>query len=168
MAPILAMPTEPEHPFTNPEDPHISAILEILKLPAVTSTNSIEDIEACRGAIECLRTSFALSHTNQQGLTVKRIAYTFLIFVSERFLDLFANCHPIALVIMAHHCVLLNMMSSAWFMADKAAQMLQVIQDRLEPRWHKFIEWPVSVIGYHYDTSVDGFSPDDQAMLTPP
>jgi len=162
------MPAEPKRPYTNPEDSHIAAIHEILKLPALTSTDSIEDIEACRGAIEYLRRSFALSETSQRGFTIKRIAYTFFIFVTDRFLELFANSYPPALVIMAHYCVLLNMMSSAWFMVDKAPQMLQVIQDRLDPEWHKFIEWPIRVMEYQYDIGVDGFSPKEQSMLTPP
>jgi len=162
------MPISPERPYSNSEDPHIAVLHEILKLPAVTTTSSIEDIEACSEAIERLRESFALSHSQQQRLTVKRIAYTFLVFVNDRFLKLVATGCPPALVIMAHYCVLLNMMSSAWFMLDRAAQMLQIIQDHLDPEWHKFIEWPVRNMESHYNVDFDGFSPDGQPLMTPP
>jgi hypothetical protein len=62
-----------------------------------------------------------------------------MVLISER--------EPRAIVILAHYCVLLNMIDSFWFMDGCAARVLSQCRSDLSQQWDPYIEWPFSIVG---------------------
>lgn len=57
-----------------------------------------------------------------------------------------ARC-PLALVVLAHYCIVLDYMSQHWWIQTRGRQVLEDIRSALEPNWQSHIAWPVDVVG---------------------
>ena len=53
---------------------------------------------------------------------------------------------PQALVILAHFCVLMDLLDTRWWIHGWARRIMQDIQTALEDSWRHWIEWPVQVV----------------------
>lgn len=60
-------------------------------------------------ALDDLRRIFAMIHTPKQTISVKTLVYCWLARVSSRYLELMSERRPEALVLLAHYCVMLQM-----------------------------------------------------------
>jgi hypothetical protein len=65
------------------------------------------------------------------------------------FVDLLGNWHPGALILLAYYCVVLHRVGMrTWYLPEGgAASMLSTIVRRLDLKWHRYIEWPLSEVG---------------------
>ncbi|KAH8885297.1 hypothetical protein GQ53DRAFT_659970 [Thozetella sp. PMI_491] len=125
----------------NPDDSNLARLLSFLLL------DDGEDINICCGALNSLRRLLAMAATPGQTISIKTLAYSWPVQVSQRYIVLVSEKKPLALVVLAHYCVLLKMIDYFWFMNGCAMRILEQCRNNLEPKWHRYIEWPISVLG---------------------
>lgn len=53
---------------------------------------------------------------------------------------------PLALIVLAHFCVLFHRSETHWFMKGNGARLLQSISERPDIRWHEYHKWPLEDI----------------------
>lgn len=62
--------------------------------------------------------------------------------LSKRFHDHLIAHHPAALVLLAHYCVLLQVVDCFWYMNGMARQLLEDIETKMHPGFRKWLVWP--------------------------
>ncbi|KAJ8103614.1 hypothetical protein POJ06DRAFT_242448 [Lipomyces tetrasporus] len=67
--------------------------------------------------------------------------------VSPAFIALLKSRQPIALVILAHYCVILRRLDGCWWLTGWSARLVEEIYRSLDASWQPSIRWPVKVIG---------------------
>ncbi|KAI9172817.1 Sterol uptake control protein [Paramyrothecium foliicola] len=138
----LEKPLDPNPNFDlYPDDPHLARLLSVI----LTEDN--EDIHVCCSALNSLRKLLAMVSTPNQTITTKTLTFSWPMQVPERYLVLIHEKKPEALLVLAHYCVLLKMVDSFWFMKGCAIEIFKQCLQNLEPEWHRYIEWPRSVVG---------------------
>ncbi len=114
-----------------------------LSFSQTTAKISMSAVEPSTAFDDC----FAMAATPNQTISTKTLAYSWPMQVSQRYIVLISERRPEALVVLAHYCVMLKMIDSLWFMEGCAVRILEQCRKNLEPKWHHYIEWPLSVIG---------------------
>jgi hypothetical protein len=59
--------------------------------------------------------------------------------ISTEFIDLLANNHPGALILMAHYCGLLERLQAHWYFEGRATTLRDRVMERLDKKWHHCI-----------------------------
>lgn len=50
--------------------------------------------------------------------------------------------HPAALVLLSHWCVLLRIVDHSWFIKDTSLQLLEEIENKINPGFREWLVWP--------------------------
>ena len=137
----LEVATNPNPNFgQNPNDPRLAALIPLF-------SDSSEDASVYHEALDALRRLFAMIATPNQTMSTKTIIYCWPVQVSQRYLLLMSERQPKALVILAHYCIMLNMLDTFWFMEGCAGRVLRQCRQDLSDGWLPHIQWPLSVVG---------------------
>ena len=95
-----------------------------------------------------LARSFACLQALDENFTTLDVARFWPIQNSLEFVELLVHWHPGALILLAHYCIVLQRVGmGSWYLEGRAASMLFTIVRRLDPMWHRYIEWPLSEVG---------------------
>lgn len=81
------------------------------------------------------------------GCSRPSLAALFAIKVPERYLVLLQAHEHMALVVLAHFCVVLREVSTTWWLRGWAGQILSAIWMHLGPEWRPTIQWAMEVTG---------------------
>lgn len=127
----------------NPDDSYLAQLLYLLL------ADSSEDSNLCCAALNSLRRLLAMAATPGQTVTIKTLTYSWPVQVPQKYITLISERKPKALIVLAHYCVMLKMLDSFWFMEGCAARILEQCRQNLESQWHRYIEWPLSVVGIY-------------------
>lgn len=140
-ASCLEVPLSPNPSFSlNPDDERLAALLPLF-------SDDSEDAAVCIEALNVLRRLFAMMASPGQTISTKTLVYRWPVEVPRRYLVLMSERNPKALVILAHYCIMLNMLKSFWFMEGCAAPVLRQCRQELGDEWLPHIQWPLSVLG---------------------
>jgi hypothetical protein len=121
-----------------PNDPHLSAILPLF-------CDGSKDATIYHEALNTPWPLFAMIATPNQTMSTKTIVYCWPVQVSQGYLLLMSERQSKPLAILAHHCILLNMLNSFWFMEGCAASFVPMSAGA---EWRlPHIQWPLSVVG---------------------
>lgn len=71
--------------------------------------------------------------------------------VPQEYLNLLTQRHPIALIFLAHYCILLLPLDVNWYMSGYSKRLLRRIYDQLDEEWRPWLQWPLEEIGLQYD-----------------
>ncbi|TPX13403.1 uncharacterized protein E0L32_006133 [Thyridium curvatum] len=74
--------------------------------------------------------------------------YSWLLKMGEPFIEMLKRRDPLALVIFAHFCVVLNSLENWWWMQGWSTHLLQEIWDLLDEEHRVWIRWPIEEIGW--------------------
>jgi hypothetical protein len=77
-----------------------------------------------------------------------QVVFVWLFRLKDRFVECLQHRHPVALVILAHFCVLLNDLSSLWWMQKWTQHLLSEIYNSLDQHYRIWIRWPIEEIGW--------------------
>ncbi|KAK9492442.1 hypothetical protein V1508DRAFT_158707 [Lipomyces doorenjongii] len=100
--------------------------------------------EVCCAAIHKLRESFENFYS--QCLQV-RIAMAWPITVPPAYIILLKSRQPMALVILAHYCVILRWLERCWWLTGWSEKLVEEIYQSLDASWRPSIRWPVKIVG---------------------
>ena len=143
----------------NPHDFRFAALipLSISNHQPSSSQPEVEiELSICRTALDQLRRLASLPFTPDSGASFRAITFVWPCIVPQAFLNLIEQKHALALVILAHFCVLLAHEDSCWFYRGHAAQIVCSIYQALPMgEWREKVEWPMQQSGLHVPHNVD-------------
>ncbi|KAK9360724.1 hypothetical protein V1504DRAFT_453755 [Lipomyces starkeyi] len=100
--------------------------------------------ETYGSAIRKLRESFENFYTRCQQV---RSATAWPITVPHAYIALLKSRQPMALVILAHYCVILSFLDGRWWLTGWGEKLVEEIYQSLDASWRPSIHWPVKVVG---------------------
>ncbi|QKX57873.1 uncharacterized protein TRUGW13939_04993 [Talaromyces rugulosus] len=139
---VLASMRMPEKPLPADIEKNISLLFKLNSDLTVTG-QTMEETAASENAISEISTTFQQVHS---GFAVAW-AFRWPICVAPIFISNLRDRRPMALVLLAHYCILLHKMDDFWWMKGWPRRLLHSIYTTLAPSWRDAIRWPVEVIG---------------------
>ncbi|KEF61860.1 uncharacterized protein A1O9_03431 [Exophiala aquamarina CBS 119918] len=117
-----------------------------LAMIAHHSDLSSEASAAYSRAIERLQWAFCVSRTDSQRHSTSNWLLAWPIQLDEEYLDLLSRRKPEALIILAYFGALMVDYEDCWAVGDKGLVLIREISEQLDPRWERWMEWPVSLL----------------------
>ncbi|KAL2868760.1 uncharacterized protein BJX67DRAFT_36539 [Aspergillus lucknowensis] len=77
------------------------------------------------------------------------IAFQWIFQVPSRYMELYRQREPFALVVLAHYVVIIHLLRRHWWMGEWSARLIQDIGQRLDANWRKSITWVLDATGYY-------------------
>lgn len=104
---------------------------------------NIEEAVACEEAITALSSSFQQLHSGYDSITIFRwpIVIKPILFTHMR------DRRPMALVALAHFCILLHKVDDRWWVEGWPRLLVRSIYDVLDVSWREHIRWPMETLG---------------------
>jgi hypothetical protein len=128
------------------EMPHQELLDYFLAIPPADWPKEVR-IPYKESALALART-FSCMQAMDEGITALDIVSFWPIRNSAEYADMLGNWHPGALILLAHYCIVLHRVGMQnWYLEGRAATVLSTIVRRLDPAWHRYIEWPLSEVG---------------------
>ena len=124
--------------------------LEVLRQTILESTTNFKKVHVYLDALEKLTRSFpsTSSSGSRSSQTSPQTAFVWLYRVSDEFLACLEKRDQIALVILAHFCVLMNDLGSLWCMKGWLDHLLSEIHRSLDEEHRMWMTWPMEEIGW--------------------
>jgi hypothetical protein len=122
--------------------------LDILLEPSAASPPDVkEKLAICKAALVELRTAFSLSYLAGDKAYCRRLAsFRWPVKISEDFLILLSKREPMALILLAHECILLAREEPCWYMEGHVTRLISLIRESLDQEWLPCIDWPLKEI----------------------
>lgn len=104
---------------------------------------NIEEAVACEEAIREMSKSLQQLYSDYDDVVVFRwpIVVKPILFSNLR------ERRPMALVVLAHYCILLHKLDDRWWLKGWPRLLLQSIYSLLDPSWRDHIRWPLEALG---------------------
>lgn len=128
------------------DDQHLQALQQLIEEAASDMSN----VQVYLQALEKLARSFPATSSSsaRSSQTSPQTAFVWLYRVSDEFVICLQRRDPIALVILAHFCVLLNDLSHIWCMKGWVEHLLSEIHRSLDEEHRMWMNWPMEEIGW--------------------
>ncbi|KFA69380.1 hypothetical protein S40285_08568 [Stachybotrys chlorohalonatus IBT 40285] len=99
---------------------------------------SAESTVIYKEAATMLAESFAYMSSQQilMKFTTWNILGLWPMRVEDSFIDLLAERHPAALILLAYYCVILKQLEGLWYFRGRSAKLLTSVVRALDERWH--------------------------------
>jgi len=133
-APFLVTTSATISYANNPDD----GLAEVQQL--ISSYDDFSDAQetiACQIALDELRRLLLLRYPPKAAFLVWPGA------VPTDYVRLLHHQHPIALIILAHYCVLIKKIETVWYLRGLGQSLLSSIHEVLSQRWRPWLEWPM-------------------------
>lgn len=134
-------------PHTETEQPLQAYFMAMIPTQASTEIWSEAICQTYTQAATELVWAFRCAYLSGDRLTTWDLLRIWPMRISQDYIVLLSQKHPSALILLAHYCLLLNKMGSAWFFNDRAERLLLGITYFLDLKWHWCIQWPIDEIG---------------------
>lgn len=103
--------------------------------------------DSCQDAVEHLKKSFAWMQEEREGACLVTLGLIWPAVVENEFFRLLNAGHPLALVVMAYYCVVMEKLSGLWWASGWPVILLRTVERKLEGRWTEWLAWPMQVLG---------------------
>ncbi|CRG83389.1 putative transcriptional regulatory protein YLL054C [Talaromyces islandicus] len=123
--------------------PDVAAALTHLHTLNDSIQNGIETHIAYREAIQRLGEMIATFHSGKISMT---LCGKWAIKLSPLFLDCLQERQPLALIVLAHYCVLLHYLRRYWCLAPWPTRVFQAVWDTLDEKGQESLRWPMEQI----------------------
>jgi hypothetical protein len=127
-------------------DEHLKELVEI-----ITMTSSKDpDFQVYITAVENLSKSFPASPSpgKRERASCPQQVFVWLFRLSEQYVACLQQRKPVAMVILAYFCVLLNDLSSSWWIKGWAEHLISEIYASLTAEHRLWIRWPMEETGW--------------------
>jgi hypothetical protein len=115
----------------------------------VLSVEDIEKRELYAKILEGLRVAFVRLHYLTKESCFHLDLFQWPSLLPARYIELFMDGEPEALVIFAHYAVLLSQESSVWWLQGRAESIISSIYSHLSPHYRRWVEWPMQQISWN-------------------
>lgn len=140
---------DPNDFSASPDDHHLTELFPLLSLPPIASAEDQAEMGEYRAALQELRRTYRMPHTSSTAGTYlpKSAPFAWILRVSSNFLAMLSERRPIALILLAHNCVLLKQFEPAWYINGLADRLVAIVYEHLNEGSRRWIEWPLEVVG---------------------
>jgi hypothetical protein len=128
---------------SQPNEVGFNALL--LSFASLGSSSSRSEAELCT-ALEYVRGSFWVPFLSDGTFGVESMPCISQIRGPSTFAKLLGERRPQALIILAHHSVLLRLVGPSWFMDNLVQRVVSYIHENLDEEWKGWISWPLQQI----------------------
>ena len=115
--------------------------------PAIKASTTVAEMEAYEDATTRLRRLLKASSQTEDPVIRRAFASIWPVIISDVFIQLLSQLKPLALVIMAHYCLLIKNCHSCWYTEHRAYHMFDAVKQNLSEEWIIYIEQPLRVFG---------------------
>jgi hypothetical protein len=129
-----------------PEDLQLSALGVEIDGLEVRTPEEHHELGIYRESLLLLRQAFAIPYQPGEILGVKFAVFIWVEVVPAEFLELLSSLKPVALVILAHLCVLLKKCENFWYIKGTAERIIDEVNNILEEGWKPWIAWPLRMV----------------------
>ena len=129
-----------------PEDPRLAALQMFIEETMLSKGGLTASSQAVVEALYCLRWCFAMVHDPTSDIDVKRAINLWIESVPQSYIGALQDLQPIALIVLAHWCIMLHQARIYWYLQGSAAKVLSAIRNILDERWQAEIGWPLECI----------------------
>ncbi|PWY70775.1 hypothetical protein BO83DRAFT_379504 [Aspergillus eucalypticola CBS 122712] len=136
-----------EETQSSPSQSSQEAIASLHELLNTTYSQENENHRAFADTIDCLEN--LLGRLDGAGEIVSW-SFNWICEVPAAFIVLLQEHNPLALVILAHYCVVLHQLRDRWWIASWGQRVLDIIAGILGPAWKSSIAWPVHAVKGQY------------------
>ncbi|KAL3476773.1 hypothetical protein BJX99DRAFT_227315 [Aspergillus californicus] len=91
---------------------------------------------------------YSLDRVSRGGETMI-IAFQWIFQVPSKYMELYREREPFALVILAHYAVIIHFLRRHWWMGEWANRLIQDIGQHLDANWRNSISWALDATGYY-------------------
>ncbi|KAI1940738.1 hypothetical protein LOZ57_005881 [Ophidiomyces ophidiicola] len=137
LGPLVHRPADPARLRPLPAD--VAAALDYLH--ACNAAAAAAESAAYDHALRELRVSFERAPTSWESV------FRWPVVVPDAYLAHLKARRPMALVILAHYCVILRRLDACWWSQGWSGQLLEAIFRSLDVAWRPLLQWPVHTIG---------------------
>ncbi|CZR64537.1 uncharacterized protein PAC_14435 [Phialocephala subalpina] len=133
-APLLIRGSEPISYANNPNDHHLAEVQQLIS--SCDEFSDAQEAVACQITLDELRRILACPELEAGFVTWPGV-------VPAGYLKLLHRQHPIALIILAHYCVLIKKIERVWYLRGLGQNLLSSIHEVISPEWRPWLEWPI-------------------------
>jgi len=135
------------------KEPEIMRLRDLI-ITSVTSTSRGDDTAdddgsqaCCLEAVEQLNSVFletkdCPSGTGAESRSKLALLFTWPVTLSERFVELVSERHPVTLVILAHFAVLLRHVGDCWWLAGWCERIIDAVEAAVGWEYQEWLLWP--------------------------
>ena len=99
-----------------------------------------------KGALGSLRECFVRMNNRTPDDCEVSIAFLWPVLIPQEFVERLHAGEPIALIILAHYCVILHHLDSYWWMNGWARHIVRKIDRELDDNMQSWLQWATSVV----------------------
>ncbi|KAH7317207.1 hypothetical protein BKA65DRAFT_111095 [Rhexocercosporidium sp. MPI-PUGE-AT-0058] len=150
MAPILPWDNEAEKSAElNPAESVKFGLLEQLFYNSEAPFSDTE-LNALKGTLHTLQVTYTMMcNTRSNVVDNNSLGLSWVVRIPELYLQIVSRRDPVALVVLAHFCLLLNRMENTWLISGLSRRLLQDIHQMLGKEWESQISWPLQDLVLH-------------------
>jgi Fungal specific transcription factor domain len=137
-APLLVRTSAPIPYANNPNESHLVEVQQLI--------SSCDDFSDAQETIACQIAFDELCRTLSSPCKTGGYKAAFLIWpgvVPTDYVRLLHYQHPIALIILAHYCVVIKKIETVWYLRGLGQNLLLSIHEVLSPKWRPWLVWPM-------------------------
>lgn len=138
----------PEKPFY---DARLHGLIELIKSYATKNMNKSTEVPYTPlvSALLILTRAFAKAEAAQSrnAYTLLVAVHTWPVQVPQDYLDLLKDRNPVALILLAHYCILLRPLEGHWYMSGYSRRLLTRIYTQVDETYRPWLQWPLEEIG---------------------
>ncbi|RDH30829.1 hypothetical protein BDQ94DRAFT_180859 [Aspergillus welwitschiae] len=100
-------------------------------------------------ALTLLSSAFSRAHEAQarNNYSLCVALHVWPVRVPDAYLGLVKQRHPVALVLLAHYCILLLPLEGSWYMNGYSKRLITRISEQLGKQWRPWLQWPLEEVG---------------------
>ncbi|KAJ5086544.1 hypothetical protein NUU61_007851 [Penicillium alfredii] len=125
---------------------HVEKVRQLIDSQHLDVDTHIMYAGAIDNLLEMFEEAYAFRSAGKDGICVLHVVVGWIYRRPEEFINLLEAKDPLAMVVLAHWCMLLKFMRSSWLMVGWDEHVIRGIQTSLRADYRGWISWPVSFI----------------------
>ena len=149
----------------NPAESYKFRLLEQLFHDQKTRLSDTE-LDALKGTLHILQVTYTMMcNTRSNVVDTNSLVLSWVMRIPELYILIVSRREPVALVVLAHFCLLLNRMENVWWISGLSRRLLQDIHQTLGKEWEPQISWPLQDLVLH-EFKIDNLgTPGDRQLV---
>ena len=139
--------------------------LDHLETMCEQASGGEEVVQMYKAAVGALRDCFVRMNNRSAYECEVSIAFLWPVMIPQDFVDRLHREEPVALIILAHYCVILHHLDSYWWMNGWAMYIVQKIDRELDDDMRYWLQWPIRVVAVSEKTLTNG-APENPIQRT--
>jgi len=102
------------------------------------------ELDALKGTLRRLQVTYTMMcNTRSHMVDTTSLGMSWVVRIPELYILMVSRREPVALVVLAHFCLLLNKIENAWWISGLSRRLLRDIHQTLGKEWESQISWPL-------------------------